>query len=89
MAGAAPSDLLETMRFEPDDGILDLEAHLERMKARAEAQDFSFDRHHARNELQAATFFLASPSLIKLRLSPRGSIAIEARPLSLTKGNEE
>ena len=44
------------MRFDPDEGIADLDEHLDRLKAAAEAQGFKFDRHAARNELQAATF---------------------------------
>lgn len=74
-------DLLETMRFDPEDGIPELERHLARMKRSAEALDFRFDRHHARNELQAATFALRAPRLLRLRLSPTGAIAIETRPL--------
>ena len=49
-------DLEETMRFDPDDGITDLDTHLDRLKTAAESRGFKFDRHAARNELQAATF---------------------------------
>jgi hypothetical protein len=86
--GGQSCDLVETMRFDPEEGLVGLEECLERLKREAEGMGFAFDRHHARNELQAATFFLARPSFIKLRLSPRGSIAIEARPLD-TKGLDE
>ena len=50
------TDLEETMYFDPDEGIADLDTHLDRLKDAAEAQGFKFDRHAARNELQAATF---------------------------------
>ena len=73
-------DLIETMRFDPADGVADLDRHLARLKASAEALDFPFDRHLARNELQAATF-RAGPSKVRLLLSRRGSMAIELRPL--------
>jgi para-aminobenzoate synthetase/4-amino-4-deoxychorismate lyase len=73
-------DLIETMRFEPRDGIAELERHLARMKASAEALDFHFDRHHVRNELQAS-FALGAPRRLRLRLSRSGAIAIEARAL--------
>src|SRR3546814_1902786 len=63
-------DLIETMRFDPRDGVIDLERHLERMKASAEAFDFPFSRHEARNELQAATFRLREPKRLRLLLSP-------------------
>jgi len=80
VAGARSFDLIETMRFDPHDGVIDLDRHLARMKASAEALDFRFDRHEARNELQAATFG-AGPSILRLALSRAGSMAIELRPL--------
>ena len=80
-AGQRRFDLIETMAFDPDDGLIRLEAHLGRMKASAEALGFTFDRHTARNELQAATFRLRGPRRIRLVLSPSGAIAIESAPL--------
>lgn len=74
-------DLIETMRFDPKEGFSDLERHLARLKRSAEALDFRFDRHHARNELQAATFGLKGPRLLRLRLSRTGAISIETRAL--------
>ena len=73
-------DLIETMRFDPVEGVADLDRHLHRMKASADALDFRFDRHEARNDLQAATF-RAGPSLIRLVLARSGALAIELRPL--------
>lgn len=73
-------DLYELMAFDPHEGIADLERHLARMKRSAEALDFAFDRHEARNELQAATF-RAGPSRVRLMLSRSGAMAIELRPL--------
>jgi para-aminobenzoate synthetase/4-amino-4-deoxychorismate lyase len=74
-------DLVETMRFDPADGMPDLERHLARLKRSAEALGFAFDRHDARNELQAATFRLPGPSRVRLLLSPSGATAIEIRPM--------
>jgi para-aminobenzoate synthetase / 4-amino-4-deoxychorismate lyase len=73
-------DLIETMRFDPHDGIADLDRHLARIKASAAALGFPFDRHDARNDLQAATF-RAGPSRVRLLLSKTGALAIETRPL--------
>src|SRR5690606_33085678 len=73
-------DLIEAMRFDPRDGVIDLDRHLARMRASAAALGFAFDRHEARNELQAATFG-AGPSKVRLRLSPTGAMAVELRPL--------
>jgi para-aminobenzoate synthetase/4-amino-4-deoxychorismate lyase len=80
-AGARPFDLFETMRFDARDGVADLDRHLARLKASADAFGFPFDRHHARNELQAATFRLRADARVRLRLSPSGALAIETRPL--------
>jgi para-aminobenzoate synthetase/4-amino-4-deoxychorismate lyase len=74
------SDLEQTMHFDPDDGIADLDTHLDRLGTAAEAQGFKFDRHAARNELQAATFGKRRPATARLVLSPTGAMAIEVRP---------
>lgn len=74
------SDLQETMQFDPDEGIADLDTHLDRLRDAAEAQGFKFDRHAARNELQAATFGKRKPSTARLVLSPTGAMAIEVKP---------
>ena len=74
-------DLIETMRFDPHDGLLRLDAHLARMKASAEAFAFAFDRHAARNDLQAATFRLRVPSRVRLLLAKSGAVAVEVRSL--------
>jgi para-aminobenzoate synthetase / 4-amino-4-deoxychorismate lyase len=79
-------DLIETMRFEPAQGIARLELHLERMKASAQAFGFEFDRHAMRNKLHAATFHLDGLSKIRLLLSKGGAVAIETRPLADTTG---
>ena len=78
--GRAGFDLFETMRFDPVEGILLLERHLERMKASADAFGFAFDRHGARNELQAATFRLRDARRLRLLLAPSGAVAIEVSP---------
>ena len=70
-------DLQEVMRFDPEDGIADLDSHLDRLKSAADAQGFKFDRHAARNELQAATFGKRRPAVARLLLSPTGAMAIE------------
>lgn len=72
-------DLLETMAFDPLDGIRLLEGHLARLKASADALGFAFDRHGVRNELQAATFRLREKSRVRLLVSRGGALAIEVR----------
>jgi para-aminobenzoate synthetase/4-amino-4-deoxychorismate lyase len=79
-------DLVETMRFDPHDGLFEIERHLGRMKRSADALGFAFDRHGARNELQAATFRLREPRKIRLLLSRTGAVAIEVRPMPPAPG---
>lgn len=68
------------MHFDPEDGITGLDSHLDRLRDAAAAQGFRFDRHGARNELQAATFGKRTPATARLLLSPSGAIAIEVKP---------
>jgi len=79
---AAPErfDLLETMRHDAHEGIVDLDRHLERLVRSADALGFSFDRHQARNELQAASFG-AGTAKVRLLLARSGAVAVEVRPL--------
>ena len=76
---APMGDLQEVMRFDPDEGIFNLDEHLDRLMTQAEAQGFNFDRHAARNELQAATFGKRRPAIARLLLSPTGAMAIEVK----------
>jgi para-aminobenzoate synthetase/4-amino-4-deoxychorismate lyase len=74
-------DLFETMRFDPEDGIVRLDEHIARLGLSAQAFDFAFDRHEIRNELHAATFRLVAPSRVRLMLGASGAIAIEVSPI--------
>ena len=78
--GRSDVDLIETMAFDPVDGIQHLEEHLARMKASAAALGFTFDRHDARNELQAATFRLRDTRRIRLLLARSGAVVVEVAP---------
>ncbi|AXJ96916.1 aminodeoxychorismate synthase component I [Sphingomonas sp. FARSPH] len=79
-AGQRAIDLIETMAFDAEEGILLLERHLARMKASASALGFAFDRHAARNELQAATFRLREAKRVRLLLARSGALAIDIAP---------
>jgi 4-amino-4-deoxychorismate lyase len=76
---AGKFDLLETMAFDPIDGIPLLEHHMARMTQSAKALGFAFDRHAVRNELQAATFRLRTKSRVRLLAARSGAVAIEVR----------
>ncbi|MCP9222005.1 aminodeoxychorismate synthase component I [Erythrobacter sp. LQ02-29] len=74
-------DLIETMRFDPEEGIALLEAHLARLKASAEELGFAFDRHALRNQIQALCFDLDAPTRVRLACARSGAVALEAAPL--------
>lgn len=80
-AAGASFDLIETMFFDPVEGVQRLEGHLARMKASAQALGFTFDRHGARNNLQSATFRLRSAARVRMRLARSGALAVEVSPL--------
>ena len=80
-AGVRAFDLIETMAFDPEEGIPLLEGHLARLRASADAFGYPFDRHAARNELQAATFRLRGPRRVRLLLAATGAVAIEVAPM--------
>ena len=69
-------DLEEVMDFDPEEGI---DQHLDRLKAQANLLGYDFDRHAARNELQAATFGKRQSGTARLLVSPSGAIAIELK----------
>jgi para-aminobenzoate synthetase / 4-amino-4-deoxychorismate lyase len=77
VASAESFDLIETMRFDPAGGIYLLDRHMARIGESARIFGFNFDRHGARNELQAASFRIDSPRRVRLMLAPSGRIAIE------------
>lgn len=74
-------DLLETMAFDPVEGLVRLERHLQRLSTSAAELGFTFHRHHLRNQLQAATFRVRVPSKVRLRLARSGALAVEISPM--------
>ena len=78
---ASSADLIETMAFDPVQGIALLELHLERMKASAAELGFAFDRHALRNAIHALCFDLDAPARVRLVASRSGAHALDASPL--------
>ena len=74
-------DLIETMRFEPANGVLRLEHHLDRMASSAGAFGFEFDRYELRNLVRASVCNLHRLSKIRLMTSRHGAHAVEIQPL--------
>jgi para-aminobenzoate synthetase/4-amino-4-deoxychorismate lyase len=81
IASAASFDLIETMRFTPEEGIALLELHLQRIGASAQALGFGFDRHAVRNAIQALCFEADSPSKLRLVVGRTGAFALELSEL--------
>ncbi len=82
LENTAPAfDLIETMAFDPETGIAMLELHLERMKTSAKTLGFEFDRHAARNQIQALCFELEEPAKLRLLTARSGATALETAPL--------
>jgi len=78
--GQRAFDLIETMAFDPLEGLLRFDRHLARIRASADLFGFRFDRHTTRNELQAATFALRDKSRVRLLVARSGAIAIDSSP---------
>ena len=70
-------DLIETMRFDPLEGVKLLDLHLARLQVSARALGFACDHHAIRNDLQAATFRLQAAKRVRLLLAANGQTAIE------------
>jgi para-aminobenzoate synthetase/4-amino-4-deoxychorismate lyase len=85
-SSVAQFDLVETMRFTPQEGMPLLDLHLERMKASAAALGFVFDRHAARNAIHALCFELEAPARIRLSLARGGATTVESAPLPAPLG---
>ncbi|MFD1949302.1 aminodeoxychorismate synthase component I [Sphingomonas arantia] len=79
--GARPFDLIETMRFDPLEGLCNLDLHMARLERSCAALGFAFDRHDVRNELQAATFPLRADMRVRLMMARSGAVSIVATPL--------
>jgi len=84
---AGGADLIETMRFTPEEGVPLLELHLERIKASASELGFAFDRHAVRNAIQALCFEADAPARLRLLASRGGAYSLElsALPAPLTQ----
>ena len=74
---AGGADLIETMRFTPDEGIPLLELHLERIKTSAAELGFAFDRHAIRNAIQALCFEADAPAKVRLSIARGGAYCLE------------
>ncbi len=75
--------LLETIRWEPQEGFYLLERHLQRMACSADYFDYCFDEAAVRRELAAAVQSAAQAMRVRLLLGRRGQLAVETFALSM------
>ncbi|MET1011388.1 MAG: aminodeoxychorismate synthase component I [Actinomycetota bacterium] len=76
-------ELLETMRFDPAEGVRHLDRHLERLTTSAEYFDFRLDEMDVREAVEK-TAASAPAATVRLRLSLRkdGTVRVTATPLT-------
>lgn len=82
-----PLELIETLRWSPDEGFVRADLHLSRMARSAVALGLPFDRSQAIATLHEAVFPFAGKDArrIRLTLGESGEFACTAAPLGLAK----
>ncbi|MCS6907648.1 MAG: aminodeoxychorismate synthase component I [Anaerolineales bacterium] len=75
-------DLLETLRWTPQEGYFLLEQHLERLRQSAAYFDFAYDGLAIKEALLNYARSLSSPQRVRLTLKSDGALAIQSAPLS-------
>jgi len=85
---AEPADfrLLESIRWDPDEGFLLLDEHLARMRRSAGALGFQYAAVAARERLGAAVADVTAAVKLRLLLGPRGAVDVECQPLPWSPG---
>ena len=78
-----PFDLLESMRWTPEEGWFLIEQHLERLKRSAEYFSYRFDPCAMRSELaRVEVDFQGIPQKVRLTVSKDGEIDLQHAPLT-------
>jgi para-aminobenzoate synthetase/4-amino-4-deoxychorismate lyase len=76
-------DLLETMRWDPEDGWFLIDLHLTRLGRSAEYFDYAYDEDTVRGALhEAEARFAPEAQRVRLTLKPNGRTRIEHTPLN-------
>jgi para-aminobenzoate synthetase/4-amino-4-deoxychorismate lyase len=80
----APIGLIETMRFEPDVGVLRQSLHFDRMRDAARRFGIPFDEQAAAHAIEKAIAGADQPQRVRLTLSEEGGLEATAAPLAST-----
>lgn len=78
--------LIETMRFDPQEGVVRLALHMMRLEASAKRLGFTVSTHAIGNLLQAATGRLMSARRVRLVLARDGTHAVHIGPVPEGRG---
>ncbi len=82
MTEAQPAfDLLETLAYDPSEGFLLLERHMQRLQTSAAYFGFRFDDAAVRSTLRAHAGGFSSPRRVRLLLNAAGEVSITATAL--------
>ncbi|MBK9180070.1 MAG: chorismate-binding protein [Acidimicrobiales bacterium] len=76
-----PAGLVETLRFEPGAGLVNLERHLARVAASARYWEVPVDADRTRDGLARAVAGQDQPALVRLVLAASGVIQVGCRPV--------
>jgi para-aminobenzoate synthetase/4-amino-4-deoxychorismate lyase len=77
-------DLLETMKWTPDNGFFLLDRHLNRLARSASHFDYGYQRPDIQLALERAVASSAAPLRVRLLLAHDGTVRIECTPLEAT-----
>ena len=80
-------DLLETMRWDPETGIVLLDRHLQRLADSARYFDRALDLAAVRRALDGVTQDLTDPHRLRLRVDVSGQPSVEVAPLDESPTN--
>jgi para-aminobenzoate synthetase/4-amino-4-deoxychorismate lyase len=81
-----PAGLFETLRFDPDEGAVQLGCHLDRLEASAEYFAIRFDRDEAITAVQRALHGREMVGRLRIRLDADGRVDAQVADVALTSG---
>lgn len=74
-------ELLETLRFDPRQGFVLLDRHLDRLRGSAAYFGFAFDEGTVRRELEASAAGASGTLRVRLTMARDGTVRVKAEPL--------
>ena len=84
----APFKLLETLKWEPDEGYALLQRHLDRLKASAAYFCFPYDEATVMNTLNTAVLGQTKAQRLRLTFNDEGHVDVETKPLTPLAGGD-